>query len=128
MNQKKSKLRIFAIAFVLIASVVAMGYLCYSQYRQIRINSLINSTEGSDDYLDGHISRDGKWFLSIQQAGFDMLMGNKDRKENPSNFVVVQHPNGMVKPVNMDYGRCLFDKKNSPHLKTGMWSKNQENN
>ena len=70
---------------------------------------------------------DAKHFI-IQQAGFDMLMGNKDRKENPSNFVVVQHPNGMVKPVNMDYGRCLFDKKNSPHLKTGMWSKNQENN
>lgn len=87
MNQKISTLRRITIAFVLIASVVAMGYLCYSQYRQIRINSLINSTEGSDDYLDGHISRDGKWFLSI-----DFAVRMNDHETNEVTISSIDNP------------------------------------
>ena len=44
----------------------------------------------------------------VQQAGFDVLVGNNDRLENPGNFSVVH--NGKTSetiPVNMDYGRCL---------------------
>ena len=44
----------------------------------------------------------------IQQAGFDILTGNTDRIDNPSNFVAVKNvETGKITGVNMDYGRCL---------------------
>lgn len=44
----------------------------------------------------------------VQQAGFDVLVGNNDRLENPGNFsVVYNHKEGTAEPLNMDYGRCL---------------------
>lgn len=53
---------------------------------------------------------DAKYFL-IQQAGFDVLTGNNDRLNNPSNFIFAQKTldskvvTGI--PLNADYGRCL---------------------
>ncbi|WP_125708185.1 hypothetical protein [Lacticaseibacillus porcinae] len=47
-----------------------------------------------------------KRFL-VQQAGFDLLVGNTDRKQNMGNFVMIQRLNGLVHPLNFDYGRCL---------------------
>lgn len=44
----------------------------------------------------------------VQQAGFDVLVGNNDRLENPGNFSVVYNfDEGKAEPLNMDYGRCL---------------------
>ena len=44
----------------------------------------------------------------IQQAGFDVLMGNTDRLSNPSNFVFAYNTESKeTRLVNMDYGRCL---------------------
>ena len=45
----------------------------------------------------------------IQQAGLDLILGNEDRKKNPSNFIFLI-PSSIKKdviPLNMDYGRCL---------------------
>ena len=44
----------------------------------------------------------------IQQAGFDVLTGNNDRLNNPSNFVIAfDQTTRTGRPINMDYGRCL---------------------
>lgn len=48
-----------------------------------------------------------KHFL-IQQTGFDILTGNRDRLNNPSNFVFAHNVEKEESyPINMDYGRCL---------------------
>lgn len=46
-----------------------------------------------------------KHFL-VQQAGFDMLLGNIDRKENSGNFVFIANDQQVI-PINFDYGRML---------------------
>lgn len=43
----------------------------------------------------------------LQQAGFDLLVGNTDRKQNMGNFVMVRRVGGSPLPINFDYGRCL---------------------
>lgn len=60
-----------------------------------------------------------KHFL-IQQIGFDILTGNRDRLNNPSNFVFAHNVEKEESyPVNMDYGRCL---------QLPIWSKTAEQN
>lgn len=44
----------------------------------------------------------------IQQAAFDIMVGNTDRLNNPSNFTTAHNINtGETRLVNMDYGRAL---------------------
>ena len=44
----------------------------------------------------------------VQQAGFDMMMGNMDRLNNPGNFILIQNvATNDAHLVNFDYGRCL---------------------
>lgn len=44
----------------------------------------------------------------LEQASVDILLGNMDRLNNPSNFVVAYDvTTDTATPVNMDYGRCL---------------------
>lgn len=44
----------------------------------------------------------------IQQAGFDILLSNMDRKDNPSNFTIAYEVGTKEgTPINFDYGRCL---------------------
>lgn len=63
-------------------------------------------------FINGYINagvdpKEAKTFL-VQQAGFDLLMGNQDRLNNPGNFVFKYDvANKSLKPVNLDYGRCL---------------------
>lgn len=49
---------------------------------------------------------DFKSFI-LKQAALDLITGNKDRKGNSTNFVFIENFNGDVKPINIDYGRCL---------------------
>lgn len=56
---------------------------------------------------NGINEQDAKHFI-IQQAGFDLLTGNIDRKVNSKNIVFLYYPKDNVTiPLNMDYGRCL---------------------
>lgn len=63
-------------------------------------------------FINGYIKagvdpKAAKTFL-VQQAGFDLLMANQDRLNNPGNFVFKYDvANKSLKPVNLDYGRCL---------------------
>ena len=51
--------------------------------------------------------RKARSFL-VQQAGFDLLMGNQDRLNNPGNFVFkYNQATKSLTPLNLDYGRCL---------------------
>lgn len=61
-----------------------------------------------DIYESDHMpAEDAKHFL-VQQAGFDLLTGNQDRINNPSNFVLAFNTDTKTaRPVNLDYGRCL---------------------
>lgn len=44
----------------------------------------------------------------VQQAGFDILTGNNDRLNNPSNYVIAYNEQThQSRPINLDYGRCL---------------------
>ena len=43
----------------------------------------------------------------IRQAAFDLMTGNEDRKENSTNFVYLRNAQGNIKPINLDYGRCI---------------------
>lgn len=43
----------------------------------------------------------------VQQAGFDLLLANADRKQNMGNFIFRATFDGQVTPINFDYGRCL---------------------
>lgn len=47
-----------------------------------------------------------KYFI-IQQAGFDLLTGNIDRKGNCTNTVFIAKKDNEVIPFNIDFGRCL---------------------
>lgn len=62
----------------------------------------------------------------IQQAGFDLLLGNIDRKENSGNFVMISNQN-TTKPVNFDYGRMLqiiWSETTENQFRTGIFSEN----
>lgn len=62
-----------------------------------------------------------KYFI-VQQAGFDLLTGNIDRKVNATNFVFIENECGKVTPINMDYGRCAqinWTKKTEEKFKEG---------
>lgn len=55
-----------------------------------------------------HMSKDDAKHFLVQQAGFDLLTGNRDRMNNPSNFVLAFNTETeTARPVNLDYGRCL---------------------
>ena len=72
----------------------------YEVNSETRLNQLIN-------YAENLGVKDSKHFF-IQQAGFDVLMGNTDRLSNPSNFVFAYNTESKeTRLVNMDYGRCL---------------------
>lgn len=43
----------------------------------------------------------------VQQAAFDFLLGNADRKENLANTIFLAHRQQLVTPLNFDYNRCL---------------------
>jgi hypothetical protein len=43
----------------------------------------------------------------VQQAGFDLLTGNIDRKQNYANTIFIAGSATNVLPLNFDYGRCF---------------------
>lgn len=67
-----------------------------------RLNNLTELFEKNK--VPKEIARD---FL-LEQAVFDTLLGNEDRLNNPSNFVLAYNKvTDVAVPVTMDYGRCL---------------------
>lgn len=71
-----------------------------------------SKSEKLQGFIDGYIEAGvnptvAKNFL-VQQAGFDLLMGNEDRLNNPGNFVFkYDQASKSMTPMNLDYGRCL---------------------
>lgn len=50
-------------------------------------------------------TKDFKSYI-LRQAAFDLLTGNKDRKENSTNFSMINNGEE-IKIINFDYGRCV---------------------
>lgn len=68
----------------------------------VRVRNMI------DIFEQNNVPRDvAKKFL-MEQVVVDTVLGNKDRLNNPSNFVIAyNNVTDTAVPVNMDYGRCL---------------------
>ena len=74
----------------------------YDVSSEARITNLIKAFETAN------INKDASQSFLIQQAAFDMLIGNQDRLNNPSNFVFAYNTNNQTtRLVNLDYGRAL---------------------
>lgn len=58
-------------------------------------------------YLKYGVDSDLAKYFIIQQAGFDLLTGNIDRKGNCTNTVFIAKNENEVIPINIDFGRCL---------------------
>ena len=58
-------------------------------------------------YIEQNVPQEIAKHFTIQQAGFDILTGNIDRLNNPSNFIVAYNAaTNEGRPINIDYGRC----------------------
>lgn len=69
---------------------------------QERFNNLIKLFEGYG------ITHEHAHDFLIQQAAFDIMVGNSDRLNNPSNFTTAHNlKTGETRLVNMDYGRTF---------------------
>lgn len=61
-----------------------------------------------NDFFKRRAQDDTKDFKDyiLRQAAFDLMTGNKDRKENSTNFSMINNREG-TKIINFDYGRCV---------------------
>lgn len=58
--------------------------------------------------VENRVSEETARQFLLEQASLDILLGNMDRLNNPSNFIVAYDVNTDTStPINMDYGRCL---------------------
>lgn len=74
----------------------------YDTNHQERFKNLINS------FVESGVPKDHAKHFIIQQTAFDMILGNKDRLSNPSNFVIAYNAKtNIARPINIDFGRCL---------------------
>lgn len=70
--------------------------------REKQLGKLVSAFESD------HMSKEQAKHFLVQQAGFDLLTGNHDRMNNPSNFVIAFNTKTeTARPINLDYGRCL---------------------
>ena len=74
----------------------------YDVNSETRIKNLMTAFESAN------IDKDDSQSFLIQQAAFDMFIGNQDRLNNPSNFVFAYNTkNQTTRLVNLDYVRAL---------------------
>ena len=74
----------------------------YDVNSETRIKNLMTA------FASANVDKDASQNFLIQQAAFDMFIGNQDRLNNPSNFVFAYNTKDQTtRLVNLDYGRAL---------------------
>lgn len=74
----------------------------YDVNSETRLKNLVNTFESAN------IDKKTSLKFLTQQAAFDLLTGNQDRLNNPSNFVFTYNTQDQTsKLINLDYGRSL---------------------
>lgn len=74
----------------------------YDVNSETRIKNLMTA------FASANVDKNASQNFLIQQAAFDMFIGNQDRLNNPSNFVFAYNTKDQTtRLVNLDYGRAL---------------------
>lgn len=74
----------------------------YDVNSKTRIKNLMTA------FASANVDKNASQNFLIQQAAFDMFIGNQDRLNNPSNFVFAYNTKDQTtRLVNLDYGRAL---------------------